>query len=150
MAFWKLAVAQADKAPGDSGGTPARRHCEKSVTRSRVTRVEGLGVMWLDDQSHRGNGGAFELHQGGPTNFRIVSPKFNIEAKREELSVLTDLPNPIASGLGTLRRHPISPRHSARPLGPVSAVPAPGSVIPCIDPCRVTSGLLRTRPTDGV
>ena len=49
--------------------------------------------MWLDDQSHRRIGGAFELHQGGPTNLRTVSLEFGIDAKREELSILTDLSN---------------------------------------------------------
>ena len=29
FAFQKMAVALADKAPGDSGGMPARDHCEK-------------------------------------------------------------------------------------------------------------------------
>ncbi len=43
-------------------------------------------------------------------NLRTVSPEFGIDAKREELSILTDLVNPIASGLGVLHRPAIDPQ----------------------------------------
>ncbi len=104
-----MAVALADKAPGDSGGMPARHHCEKSVTRSGVTRVEGLGVMWPVDQPHRGDWRSLRFRLGGPTNLRTVSPEFGIDAKREELSILTVLPIPIASSLGVWHRSAIGP-----------------------------------------
>ncbi len=101
-------------------------NAKKSVTRSRVTRVEGLGVMWLDDQSHREDWRSHRFHQGGPTNLRTVNIEFSIDAKREDLSILTDLPNPIASGLGVLHRPAIDPQDFSRPRVPDPAGPAPG------------------------
>ena len=105
-----MAVALADKAPGDSGGMPARRVWQKkSVTRSGVTRVEGLGVMWPVDQPHQGDWRNLRFRLGGPTNLRTGSPEFGIDAKREELSILTVLPIPIASSLGVWHRSAIGP-----------------------------------------
>lgn len=83
--------------------------------------------MWLDDQSHREEWWSHRFHQGGPTNLRTLSPEFGIDAKREELSILTDLVNPIASGLGLLHRPAIDPRDFSRPPVPDLAGPAPGS-----------------------
>ncbi len=78
--------------------------------------------------SHIGrSGGALELHQGGPPNLRTMSPEFGIDAKREELSILTGLPNPIASGLGVLRCPAIDPQDFLRPRVSDPAGPAPGS-----------------------
>ncbi len=70
---------------------------------------------------------SFELHQGGPPNLRTVSPEFGIDAKREELSILTGLPNPIASGLGAWRRPALDSPDFSRPPVPDPAGPAPGS-----------------------
>ncbi len=74
--------------------------------------------MWLDEQSHREEWWSLRFHKGGPTNLRTLSPEFGIDAKREELSILTVLPNPIASGLGAWGRHAINPRDCARPRAP--------------------------------
>ncbi len=82
--------------------------------------------MCLDDQSHREDWRSHRFHQGGPTNLRTVNPEFGIDAKREELSILTDLPNPIASGLGVLHRPAIDPQDFSRPPAPDPAAPAPG------------------------
>ncbi len=49
-----------------------------------------------------------------------------MDAKREDLSILTDLPNPIASGLGGLHRPAIDPQDLSRPRVPDPAGPAPG------------------------
>ncbi len=95
------------------------------VTRSRVTQVEGLGVMWLDDQSHREEWWSLRFHKGGPTNLRTVSPEFGIDAKREELSILTVLSNPIASGLGVLHRPAIDSQVCSWSSVPEPASPAP-------------------------
>jgi hypothetical protein len=101
--------------------------------------------------SHIGrSGAALELHQGGPPNLRTMSPEFGIDAKREELSILTGLPNPIASGFGVLHRPAIDPQNFSRPPAPESVASAPGSVTRSNDPCRENAGLLRTRPTYGV
>ncbi len=56
--------------------------------------------MWLEDQPHRGDWRNLRFRLGGPTNLHAAHPEFAIDAKREELSNLTVLPNPIASGLG--------------------------------------------------
>ncbi len=40
--FWKMPASSAGTAPGASGRRAGRRVCQKCVTRSRVTRVEGL------------------------------------------------------------------------------------------------------------
>ncbi len=82
--------------------------------------------MWLDDQSHREDWRSHRFHQGGPTNLRTVNPEFGIDATREELSILTVLPNPIASGLGVLHRPTIDPQDFSRPPAPDPAAPAPG------------------------
>ncbi len=82
--------------------------------------------MWLDDQSHREEWKSHRFHQGGPTNLRTVNPEFGIDATREELSILTVLPNPIASGLGVLHRPAIDPQDFSRPRVPDPAGPAPG------------------------
>ncbi len=82
--------------------------------------------MWLDDQSHREEWWSLRFHQGGPTNLRTLSPEFGIDAKREELSILTVLPNPITSGLGVLHRQTIDPQDFSRPPAPDPAAPAPG------------------------
>ncbi len=74
--------------------------------------------MWLVDQSHRGDWRSHRYHLGGPTNLRTVSPEFGIDAKREELSILTVVPTPMASGLGAWGRHAINPPDCARPLAP--------------------------------
>ncbi len=58
-------------------------------------------------------------------NLRTVSPEFGMDAKREELSILTVLPNPIASGLGQLHRPAIDPQDFSRPPAPDPAAPAP-------------------------
>ncbi len=78
--------------------------------------------------SHIGrSGGALELHQGGPTNLHTLNLEFGIDAKREELSILTGLPIPIASGLGVLRCPAIDPQDISRPPAPDPVGPAPGS-----------------------
>ncbi len=59
-----------------------------------------------------------------------MSPEFGIDAKREELSILTGLPNPIASGLGVLHRPAIDPQDFSRPRVPDPAVPIKKSVKP--------------------
>ncbi len=82
--------------------------------------------MWLDDQSHREEWSSLRFHQGGPTNLRTLSPEFGIDAKRDELSILTVLPIPIASGPGVLHRPAIDPQDFSRPRVPDPAGPAPG------------------------
>jgi len=49
-----------------------------------------------------------------------------IDAKREELSILTGLPNMIASGLGAWRRPAMDSPDFSRPPVPDPAGPAPG------------------------
>ena len=66
-------------------------------------------------------------------NLHTVSLEFSIDAKREELSILTDLPNPIASGLAVLHRPAIDPQEFSQPRVPdpagsrgrVAALPRP-------------------------
>ena len=82
--------------------------------------------MWPVDQPHRGDWRSLRFRLGGPTNLRTVSPEFGIDAKREELSILTVLPNPIASGLGVLHRPTIDPQDFSRPPAPDPEGPAPG------------------------
>ncbi len=77
--------------------------------------------------SHIGrSGGALELHKGGPTNLHTLSLEYGIDAKWEELSILTGLPNPIASGLGVLRCPAIDPQDISRPRVSDPAGAAPG------------------------
>ncbi len=82
--------------------------------------------MWLDDQSHREEWSSLRFHEGGPANLRTLSPEFGIDAKREELSILTELANPIASCLGVLHSPAIDPQDFSRPPSPDPAAPAPG------------------------
>ncbi len=73
------------------------------------------------------------LDLGGPANLRTVSLEFGIDAKREELSILTVLVNPIASASVYCTAQRSTRRIISGRAFPIQRVPRPGCVTAAAD-----------------